>query len=110
MADDPVIAPVPPTIEKVTKTEETTKTSGDVNAIAQLPPPPVADDRARKWLAVAVIAQFLTLIGFMIYIGKKIDDTQMILGAEIGFVTTVLNYYFGSSSGSAAKSQQLSQK
>jgi hypothetical protein len=100
---------VKPTVEKTVETKETTKASTEASAAALVSPPLaiVADDRARKWLAFAVIAQFLVLIAFMIYIGKKIDDTQMILGAEIGFVSIVLNYYFGSSSGSTSKGQIL---
>jgi hypothetical protein len=66
-----------------------------------------ADDSARKWLALAVIAQFLALVGYWIYLGKPLDNIQMVLGAEISFVSMVLNYYFGSSSGSTAKSALL---
>lgn len=73
-------------------------------------PAPIADDNSRKRLAVAVIAQFVVVVGYIIYAVKKVEATNaemMILGAEIGFVTTVLNYYFGSSSGSTSKSQIL---
>ena len=58
-------------------------------------------------LALAVVAQFLALIGYMVYQGKPIENMQLIVGAEISFVTTVLNYYFGSSSGSTSKSQTI---
>ncbi len=68
---------------------------------------PAADDNTRKVLAVLVILQFLALISYWIYIGKSIDNMQMVLGAEITYVATVLNYFFGSSSGSTAKQALL---
>lgn len=105
---------VPPVTEKTTETHEKTVVTG---APLQAPPPAIiADDAARKWLAVGVIIQFLLVVGYIIYAVKsgKTGDTNnaemMILGAEIGFVTTVLNYYFGSSSGSTAKSAAAQDK
>jgi hypothetical protein len=100
---------VKPTVEKVVETKETTKASTDVAAAAVISPAPatVADDGARKVLALAVIVQFLALVAYWIYLGKPIDNIQMVLGAEISFVSMVLNYYFGSSSGSTAKSALL---
>lgn len=105
---------VPPVTEKTTETHEKTVVTG---APIQAPPPAIiADDAARKWLAVGVIIQFLLVVGYIIYAVKsgKTGDTNnaemMILGAEIGFVTTVLNYYFGSSSGSTAKSAAAQDK
>ena len=82
------------------------------DAATQQPPPPavIADDNARKYLAGIVVAQFLAIVGYMIYAGTKLDNTQMILGAEITFMSSVLNYYFGSSSGSTAKSAVLDKK
>jgi hypothetical protein len=91
-----------PIVETTTEKHETVKTVGDPPPI-----PAVADDSARKWLALAVILQFLALVSYWIYLGKVIDNIQMVLGAEIGFVSIVLNYYFGSSSGSTAKSAML---
>jgi hypothetical protein len=78
-------------------------------AATQQPPPPqiVADDNARKWLALVIIAQFLAIVGYIIYRSQKGEASNaemIILGAENVFVTTVLNYYYGSSSGSTAKS------
>ena len=105
--------PKPPTVESTTETHKVEKVTGEAG---QLPPPQIiADDNARKWLAVGVILQFLALVGFMVYLtlrsGRAVDPAQMmILGAEIGFVTTVLNYYFGSSSGSTAKSAVMEKK
>ncbi len=71
-------------------------------------PAAVADDGVRKWLTVAVIVQFLLVVG--VYALRRTEATNaemMVLGAEIGFVSTVVNYYFGSSSGSARKSELL---
>ncbi len=73
-----------------------------------IPVAAVGDDKTRKYLAVAVIVQFLLVIGF--YAMRRTEATNaemMILGAEIGFVSTVLGYYFGSSSGSTRKSELL---
>ena len=62
------------------------------------------DTKARFWLAVAVIAQFVLLVGYISVKGANLPDSQLILGAEISFVTMILNYFFGSSSGSVTKS------
>ena len=110
MADD-----IPPVVGKTTTTAgatETTKATTEASAAAVISPPPnpIADDNARKVLALAVVAQFLALLGYMIYQGKPIENMQLIVGAEISFVTTVLNYYFGSSSGSTSKQAALDAK
>lgn len=104
-----------PTVEKVVETKETTKASTEAAAAAVISPTPalVADDNSRKYLAVIVVVQFLALVAFIIYrtnSGEVNNAEMMILGAEIGFVTTVLNYYYGSSSGSTAKSAMLEAK
>lgn len=101
MADD---------IKPVVETTVTERKEGDA-AITQPPPPQIiADDNARKILAGLVVIQFVAVVGYMIFVGTKLDNTQMILGAEITFMTSVLNYYFGSSSGSTSKQALLDQK
>jgi len=62
------------------------------------------DTRARFLLAMVVVAQFIVLIGFIVWRGTELPDSQLILGAEIAALTTVLNFFFGSSSGSVTKS------
>jgi hypothetical protein len=62
------------------------------------------DTRARFWLGLFIIAQFVFLVAYIVYSGRELPDSQLILGAEIGFVTVVLQYFFGSSSGSVTKS------
>ena len=62
------------------------------------------DTRARFVLGVAIIIQFVLLVAYVSYRGQALPDSQLILGAEISFVTIVLNYFFGSSSGSTTKS------
>jgi hypothetical protein len=62
------------------------------------------DTNARFLLAVVVLAQFVLLVGFIVFKGAELPDSQLILGAEVAFVTTVLNFFFGSSSGSVTKS------
>ena len=98
--------------EPVVETTATTTTKASGEAALQPPPPPpvIADDNARKYLAAFVILQFMVVIGYYLYAGNKLDNTQMILGAEITFMTSVLNYYFGSSSGSTAKSAVMEKK
>lgn len=62
------------------------------------------DTRARFLLAIAIIVQFVLLVGYVEMSGKELPDSQLILGAEISFVTMILNFFFGSSSGSVTKS------
>ena len=101
-----------PTLEKTTETRETTKASTETAAAAviSLAPAVVADDSSRWWLGLIVILQFLALVGYIVFSTKTHEATNaemMVLGAEIGFITTLLNYYYGSSSGSTAKSAML---
>jgi hypothetical protein len=102
---------VPPVTEKTTETHEKTVVTG---APIQAPPPAIiADDAARKWLAFVTIGQFLLVVGYIIFTvknGETNNAEMMILGAEIGFVTTILNYFYGSSSGSTAKSAAAQDK
>lgn len=62
------------------------------------------DTQARFWLGLVVIVQFVLLVAYVSYRTTPLADSQLIIGAEIGFVATVLNYFFGSSSGSVTKS------
>jgi uncharacterized membrane protein len=62
------------------------------------------DTRARFWIGLLIIVQFVLLVAYVSYRSTPLADSQLIIGAEIGFVATVLNYFFGSSSGSVTKS------
>lgn len=65
------------------------------------------DTRARFIIGVGVIAQFVLLVAYIIYkgaYGQTLPDSQLIIGAEIAFVVTVLNYFFGNSSGTVTNS------
>jgi len=62
------------------------------------------DTSARFYLGLFIILQFVLLIAYIVYRGAALPDSQLILGAEIGFVSVVLQYFFGSSSGSVTKS------
>jgi hypothetical protein len=95
-----------PTVE----TTVTEKKTGEAATSPTPAPAAVADDTPRFYLGLAVVIQFVAVIAYMIYTSTKLDNTQMILGAEITFMTTVLNYYFGSSSGSTTKSALLESK
>ena len=100
--------PTTPTVE--TTVTQTSKATGEAATAPPPAPPPIPDDTPRFWLGLAVVVQFVAVISYMIYTSTKLDNTQMILGAEITFMTTVLNYYFGSSSGSTTKSALLEAK
>lgn len=62
------------------------------------------DVRARFILAIIVIVQFVLLVGYFIYAAKDFPGSELVLGAEISLTTMVLNFFFGSSSGSVTKS------
>lgn len=78
--------------------------------VAPAATPIVADDNPRKWLAAAIVVQFVLIVGWIIKatIAKEASNAEMmVLGAENVFMGAVLNYYFGSSSGSTQKSAML---
>lgn len=62
------------------------------------------DTAARFWLGLVIIIQFVLLVAYVSYRSTPLADSQLIIGAEISFVSIVLNYFFGSSSGSVTKS------
>jgi hypothetical protein len=66
------------------------------------------DTRARFVMGVLIIAQFVLLVAYVEFTEKELPDAQLIIGAEISFVSIVLNYFFGSSSGSVTKSASAS--
>lgn len=68
------------------------------------------NEGARAILAFVVVVQFMVMVGYILYLGGKVEQAQLILGAEIAFMSTVLGYYFGSSSGSTSKSMTLENK
>ncbi|MBD3767999.1 MAG: hypothetical protein IE928_08650 [Gammaproteobacteria bacterium] len=78
----------------------------------------IADARAREIavndkvpavLAIAVTIGFFGVLGWMVYDGTKghSDALLVMLGALGGAWGAVMNYYFGSSSGSAKKNELL---
>ena len=71
--------------------------------------PSLCDENIRKLLAVLVLVQFVAVTAFIMWFNPK-GDSQMVLGAEISFMSMVLGFYFGSSSGSAQKSLLLAEK
>lgn len=62
------------------------------------------DTVARFLIGILIIVQFVLLIAYIEYTGRELPDSQLVIGAEIGFVSIVLNYFFGSSAGSTTKS------
>ncbi len=110
-----------PTVEKVVETKETTKASTEASAAAVISPPspPVADDSIRKWLAGIDAIVFLVLVGgicfYLIYhqgsVGTDVLAVLiMVVQAMIAIITIERNYFYGSSSGSTAKSTMLDKK
>lgn len=72
--------------------------SSDASAVLRF------DTTARFILGIFIILQFVALVAYINWSGKNLPDSQLIIGAEIGFVSVVLQYFFGSSSGSVTKS------
>lgn len=66
------------------------------------------DTRARFWLAVLIVAQFVVLIAYIEFAGKELPDSQLLIGGQLGFISVILNYYFGSSASSTSKSASTS--
>lgn len=66
------------------------------------------DDRMRFWLAVIVAVGFFGFITFSsIYPSKLPGDTLgTVVGYVSGFLSAVVMFYFGSSSGSKLKTMQ----
>ena len=73
------------------------KSKSDASAVLEF------DVKARLLLGVLIVLQFVALVAFIQFSGRELPDSQLILGAEIAFVTQILNYWFGSSSGSQVK-------
>lgn len=104
MADDAVIL-TPSAVDGPTKADTTAH-----------------DDRVRKWLAVLVIVQFVIVAGsicaFLVHADSAAKPVTngvlsvliMVVQSEIAFVMLALQYYFGSSSGSTAKSVAMEKK
>lgn len=120
MGTDTTEIPIPLVEPAKATTASTISTVSTTTADPGTPPPPAppggsadttqSDNKARFWLALAVIVQYVTLVGYLIYRNAPMQDSQFILGAESSFVSLVLGYFFGSSSGSTAKSAQLQGK
>ena len=73
--------------------------------------PTVTDDRARFFLAGVILITFGIYLFEIIFGGTHADAT--LVGAGLGYLaanaTAVVNYFYGSSSGSRAKDSLLTQ-
>jgi ABC-type microcin C transport system permease subunit YejE len=100
-----------PIVEKTT----TEKASGEA-ALAQPPAPaPAADDKIRGHLAVVSTLVYGIFISLLIYLlvfhSDKISSVVAtligtILGSQSSNISSVFQYYYGSSSGSTAKDKR----
>jgi|SRR5215472_2991027 len=77
---------------------ELEETTSDASAVLR------HDTVARFIIGLVIIVQFVLLIAYIQWSGKQLGNQELIIGAEISFVSIVLNYFFGSSSGSVTKS------
>jgi hypothetical protein len=55
-----------------------------------------------------VLAIFVVIFGTIAIVFVKVPD--MVLGALIGFISSILQYFFGSSTGSAAKDKLIQER
>src|SRR5208337_4052810 len=122
MSEPEVVKPAePPTSETTTDVHQ--KTTGTPVVLASCPPPPAADDNIRKWVAQETIITNFLLIAVALYLlffksslvsKDALPFVTGLLGTIVGSmradVTTCINYLFGSSSGSTAKSQAATEK
>lgn len=110
-----------PTAQTTTKTEKTEVLTG--TPVQPPPPAVIADDSIRKWVAQESIGTNFLLLMVVLYLmffhSAQIPKDALpfvtgIIGAIVGSsradVTTCINYLFGSSSGSTAKSAVLDKK
>ena len=61
-------------------------------------------------LGAIVIAGFMALLGMLIFVGIPESNSELLylaVGALIGMAGTVVNYFYGSSKGSADKNELL---
>ena len=58
-------------------------------------------------LGALIAIGFFAVMLYLIYSGKYENAVMLIIGALIGAFTTVVSYFFGSSKGSADKTEAL---
>jgi hypothetical protein len=64
-------------------------------------------------LAATVVIGFFALLYFFVFIGIPVENKELLnitVGALIGSFTTVVGYFFGSSAGSANKTDIMAEK
>ncbi len=66
------------------------------------------DDRMRGWLSVLILLGLFGFIGLAFVVPPKLpgDTVGVILGYLSGWVSAIVSFYWGSSSGSKLKSMQ----
>jgi len=87
--------------------------SAPTNPLDGAAPPPasnVFDDQMRGRLAVIIVVGFFGFIGLAFFFPPQLpgDTLGVILGYLAGWVSAIVFFYWGSSSGSKMKSMQLS--
>lgn len=112
------VKPIP---TKETTTTETVKLTGTPQP-APPPAPEAADDNVRKWMAAIVMICFTIIILASLYAlffySKQLPNDVLpivtgligtVFGYWAGYAGAIINYLYGSSSGSTAKSTLLGQ-
>lgn len=64
-------------------------------------------------LGAVIMISFFTIVGILIFKEVPQGNSELLyllLGADIGFAGSVVQYFFGSSAGSAAKNELLTKK
>lgn len=75
---------------------------------APAPPPPA--QKHRLW--VAMLAMVLAVVGFVVLMMADLSDAKLaiaatLVGAMFGWASAAVNYYLGSSQGSASKDDSM---
>ena len=104
----------PPVVE--TTTTQTSKATGEAATKIPPPAPAAADDSVRGKLAAATVLSYGVFISLLVWLLVFHSDKMSsvvatlvgtILGAQASNVSSVYQYYYGSSSGSTAKDKRL---
>lgn len=74
--------------------------------------PPTYDEKTRRYVSLLIVIGVLGYVYIVTFYGSKLstDLESIVLNGMLMFVTGVLGYWIGSSSGSSAKTKILAAK